>query len=66
MQYDFAYIQTWLHAHLQNEEVQQSILALDIFKYLSGAVELLKRQPRGRTRSRTPIGRRRTRENASM
>ena len=30
------------------DSLRQSVLSLDIFKYLSGAVELLKRQPRGR------------------
>lgn len=47
------FVHTWLEGALQNPEVKQSILALDIFKYLNGIAELLKRQPRGRSRSRS-------------
>ena len=50
---DFLFLHTWLDGALQNPEVKQSILALDIFKYLNGIAELLKRQPRGRSRSRS-------------
>ena len=35
----------WLESYLDNEEVKQSILSLDVLKYLVGAVSLLKRQP---------------------
>ena len=41
-------MRTWLEGFIANEEVKQSILALDIFKYLLAAVELLKRQPKKR------------------
>ncbi|XP_064630195.1 uncharacterized protein LOC135489040 isoform X2 [Lineus longissimus] len=45
LQVDFEHVRIWLDAYLENEEVKQSILALDILKYLNGAVLLLKRQP---------------------
>ncbi len=51
---DFTSVQTWLSSAIQSEEVKQSILALDVFKQLAGIVELLKRQPKGRSRSRGP------------
>ncbi len=54
---DFVSVQTWLSNSIQNEEVKQSILALDVFKNLTGVVELLKRQPKGRSRSRGPPNR---------
>ena len=50
-------MQTWLSSSIQSEGVKQSILALDVFKNLNGIVELLKRQPKGRSRSRGPPNR---------
>ena len=50
---DVTYVQRWLHEHVQNSEVRQSALSLDCIKYLCTAVELLKRQPRARSRSRS-------------
>ncbi|XP_013397179.1 uncharacterized protein LOC106163977 [Lingula anatina] len=43
---DFLHVRTWLSESIQNDEVKQSILSLDIFKYLFGAVSLLKKQPK--------------------
>jgi hypothetical protein len=45
LQVDFDHVRVWLDGYLENEEVKQSILALDILKYLNGAALLLKRQP---------------------
>lgn len=45
LQVDFMRLRTWLGESIQNPAVHQSVLALDIFKYLQGAVILLKRQP---------------------
>ena len=50
---DFEHMKEWLAGCLGNPEVKQSVLALDIFKYLAGIVELLGRQPRGRSLSGT-------------
>ncbi|CAH1783759.1 unnamed protein product [Owenia fusiformis] len=48
LELDFGYASTFLEAYITNDEVRQSILALEAFKKLHGAVLLLKRQPHGR------------------
>ena len=53
LQADVSYVQRWLHEHIEPADVRQSALALDVFKYFCTAVDLLKRQPRARSRSRS-------------
>ncbi|KAK3599454.1 hypothetical protein CHS0354_036474 [Potamilus streckersoni] len=45
LELDIDYMKTWLKESITNETVRQSVLDLVIFKYLNGAVALLKRQP---------------------
>ena len=57
LQLDFGYVRTWLQTAIQHPEVRQSVLSLDVFKYLDGIISLLKRQPKGRSSSRPPPAR---------
>jgi hypothetical protein len=45
LQKDFAVVDEWLRDNITPDGVRQSVLALDAFHYLQGAVALLKRQP---------------------
>jgi len=42
---DLNFVKRWLGDAIANSDVRQSILDLTIFKYLSGAVLILKKQP---------------------
>ncbi|XP_074644045.1 uncharacterized protein LOC141900888 [Tubulanus polymorphus] len=42
---DFDYVISWLDSYIENTEVKQSVLSLDVFKYLDGITQLLMKQP---------------------
>ncbi|XP_062590634.1 uncharacterized protein LOC134252229 isoform X2 [Saccostrea cucullata] len=53
---DIGYMRSWLGEYITNPEVRQSVLDLSVFKYLNGAVMILKKQPfrRGGSKFREP------------
>ncbi|XP_056005348.1 uncharacterized protein LOC125658636 isoform X2 [Ostrea edulis] len=53
---DIGYTRAWLGEYVTNPEVRQTVLDLSVFKYLSGAVMILKKQPfrRGGSKFREP------------
>ena len=53
---DVGFMRAWLSEYIANTEVRTSILELSIFRYLNGAILLLKKQPfrRGMSRFREP------------
>ncbi|OWF38447.1 uncharacterized protein LOC110466296 [Mizuhopecten yessoensis] len=42
---DLNFVKRWLSEYISNSDVRQSILDLSVFRYLSGAVMVLKKQP---------------------
>jgi hypothetical protein len=53
---DIGYMRAWLGEYVTNPEVRQTVLDLSVFKYLNGAVLILKKQPyrRGGSKFREP------------
>nr|XP_034327137.1 uncharacterized protein LOC105328713 isoform X3 [Crassostrea gigas] len=53
---DIGYMRAWLGEYVTDPEVRQAVLDLQVFKYLSGAVMILKKQPfrRGGSKFREP------------
>ncbi|XP_077992627.1 coiled-coil domain-containing protein 142-like [Glandiceps talaboti] len=51
---DFNYVRQWISSDMSGlmQGTQQSVLSLDVFKHMEGAVQLLKQQPRRRNKSR--------------
>ncbi|XP_070540726.1 uncharacterized protein [Ptychodera flava] len=51
---DFNYVRQWISSDMSglSQETQQSVLALDVFKHMEGAVQLLKQQPKRRSKAR--------------
>ena len=53
---DIGYMRSWLGEFVTDPEIRQTVLDLPVFKYLSGAVMILKKQPyrRGGSKFREP------------